>query len=63
MQWGDMTFKTDVIGVYLGPGKKSKFLENIRSKYSNEEARVLSSMDSRDIKLNYLINNFKKDTS
>jgi len=43
MQWGDLTFKTDVIGKYLGPGKKSNFLHTMKSKYSNVEARTLSS--------------------
>lgn len=63
MQWGDMTFKTDVIGKYLGPGKKSGFLDNVRSKWSNDEAKTLSSVDSRYIKLNFLLNKFKKSPS
>jgi len=63
MQWGDLTFKTDVIGKYLGPGKKSGFLNNIKSKMSNAEAKTLSSVDSRYIKLNFLVNKFKKSPS
>jgi len=60
MQWGDLSFKTDVIGKYLGPGKKSGFLQIMKSKYGNEEAKTLSAVDSRYIKLNFLVNKFKK---
>jgi len=52
MQWGDITWTAEVIGNYLGKGKKVEgFLSNLKEKWSSEEDKTFSSIDSRDIKL------------
>jgi len=66
MQWGDVTFTAEPIGHFLGNGiGKKSVTENIRSRIFNMDVekaeRTYSSMDSRNIKLQYLINKFAKD--
>jgi len=64
MQWGDVTFTHEPIGHFLGNGIGSKksghsLLEKI---FSVEEVeKTYSSIDSRNIKLQFLVNRFTKN--
>jgi len=64
MQWGDVTFTAEPIGHFLGNGIGSK--KNIRDTVAkiNKEQEVkktYSSIDSRNIQLQFLVNKFAKN--
>jgi hypothetical protein len=53
MQWGDVSYKADMAGDFIGDKKTSDFLRKVKG---SVEMKTEGLVDSRDIKLSYLAN-------
>jgi len=66
MQWGDVTFTTEPIGHFLGNniGTKKSVTDSIREKVFKMNVETIektySSIDARNVKIQYLVNKFTK---
>jgi len=66
MQWGDVTFTTEPIGHFLGNniGTKKSIRETVfKINEEQEVKKTYSSIDARNIQLQYLVNKFTKNPS
>lgn len=65
MQWGDLTFTNEAIGVFQGEGSQNdKFLKKVMGFFSHGTSGLQRvSVNARDVEVNFWLQQFNKDKS